>query len=144
MPNSQTEFPLTLAEVLFTELYGDPAKQIPESAGALLDGKIKNQRKNKKSHIMLNDSWFDDAEQKEWEERTKASDEIVPIIYQEIHDRANGVKDRGAALDAADKARDEAIADGDRTWKVFRGPRSALCLSGGGIRSATFNLGVLQ
>ena len=45
MPNSQTEFPLTLAEVLFAELYGDPAKQTPRSAGALLDEKIKANRK---------------------------------------------------------------------------------------------------
>lgn len=144
MPNSQTEFPLTLAEVLFTELYGDPAKQTSGSAGALLNEKIKNERKNKQPHIMLNDGWFDDAEQKQWEERTKASNEIVPIIYQEIHDRANEFEDQGRALDAADKVKDEAKADGDRARKTLRAPRSALCLSGGGIRSATFNLGLLQ
>ena len=144
MPNSQTELPLTLAEVLFTELYGDPAEQISGSSGALLNEKIKNERKKKQPQIVLNDSWFDDAEQKQWEERTKASNEIVPIIYQEIHDRTNGVRDQGAALDAADKVKHEADSDGDKASKTLRAPRSALCLSGGGIRSATFNLGLLQ
>src|SRR6266403_4779227 len=36
------------------------------------------------------------------------------------------------------------IASLDPTQRTDPGPLAALCLSGGGIRSATFNLGVLQ
>src|ERR1700681_438611 len=91
MPSAQSEFPLTLAEVLFEELYGDPGTQTAGFPGWKLNELIKRERKKKQPHILLNDSWFDDAEQNDWEERSKASDEIVPIIYQAIHDLANGV-----------------------------------------------------
>src|SRR5437660_468447 len=94
MPNAPSEFPLTLAEVLFEEIYGDPSSQADRSPGWILNEKIKSERKKKQSHIVLHDSWFDDAERKDWSERAKASDEIVPIIYQALHDRANGVEDR--------------------------------------------------
>jgi Patatin-like phospholipase len=146
MPNTQSEFPLTLAEVLFEEIYGDPSSQEDGSPGWILNEKIKSERKKKQSHIALRDSWFDDAERKEWSERAKASDEIVPIIYQAIHDQANGVKDRvdADAPPNTGTGTDQVKADGEKSVKGLRSPRSALCLSGGGIRSATFNLGLLQ
>src|SRR5258707_1170322 len=143
MPSAQSEFPLTLAEVLFEELYGDPGAQPDGSAGARLNEKIKHERSKKQPHIMLNETWFDDAEQNEWKEKLKASDEIVPIIYQAIHDLANGVTQTGVVNEERG-AKDEVKADAARPKKPNVAPRSALCLSGGGIRSATFNLGVLQ
>ena len=118
MPNSQTEsqsqseFPFTLAEVLFTEIYGDRSNQTPESDGGKLNRKIEEGRKQNCPCQVLSDGWFTAEEQQDWEKKKKASDEIVPIIYQAIHDMPE--------------------------------QRSTLCLSGGGIRSATFNLGLLQ
>jgi hypothetical protein len=143
MDTPQSEFPLTLAEVLFEELYGDPGAQRDGSAGAGLNEKIKQERSKKQPHIMLTDTWFDDAEQNEWKEKSKASDEIVPIIYQAIHDLANGVLQTDA-VDKGHAAKGEGKADAAGPKKPIPAPRSALCLSGGGIRSATFNLGVLQ
>src|SRR6266404_3447117 len=144
MPSTSSEFPLTLAEVLFEELYGNPVMQTAGSSGWNLNELIKRERKKRQPHILLNDTWFDDAEQNEWEERSKASDEIVPIIYQAIHDLANGVEHQtdAAGQDHLDKGKDK--GDDARRTKAFPAPRAALCLSGGGIRSATFNLGVLQ
>jgi len=139
----QSEFPLTLAELLFEELYGDPGSQRDGSAGARLNEKIKQERSKKQPHIMLTDTWFDDAEQNEWKEKSKASDEIVPIIYQALHDLANGVTQTDA-VDADRLGKDVVKADGVKPKKPNLAPRSALCLSGGGIRSATFNLGMLQ
>src|SRR5882757_10625695 len=52
-----------------------------------------------------------------WHKRKARSEELVPAIYAHIHKQA---KEHPAKR------------------------RAALCLSGGGIRSATFNLGVLQ
>ncbi|MDX6303281.1 MAG: hypothetical protein QOI77_250, partial [Blastocatellia bacterium] len=143
MASSQSEFPLTLAEVLFEELYGDPGAQPDGSAGAKLNEKIKQARSEKQPHILLNETWFDDAEQNEWKEKSKASDEIVPIIYQAIHDLANGVPQTDG-VDKGHAAKDEGKADAAGPKKPIPAPRSALCLSGGGIRSATFNLGLLQ
>ena len=53
----------------------------------------------------------------EWHNRQSLSESLVPAIYAHIHKQAQQ----------------------DPTRR-----RSALCLSGGGIRSATFNLGILQ
>src|SRR6266446_7635179 len=115
---SQSKFPITLAEVLFTEMYGDRSNQTANSDGEKLNRGIEADRKMNCPGLILSDGWFTAEEQKDWEAKKKASNEIVPIIYQAIHHRANDL----------DKPE----------------PRSALCLSGGGIRSATFNLGVLQ
>jgi hypothetical protein len=71
----------------------------------------------------IDNSWFTAAEQKDWEQRRTASDEIVRTIYQAIHFRPG-------------QKPGEVPKPNER--------RSALCLSGGGVRSATFNLGVLQ
>src|SRR3989441_1997500 len=90
-PPPQSDFPLTLAEVLSAEL----TQQRPEEAGQL----------NKQVQDALENA-------SAWTVRKKASEDIVPHIYAAIH----GLKEK----------------------------RSALCLSGGGVRSATFNLGVLQ
>src|SRR5258708_25617259 len=108
MPNSQSEFPLTLAEVLFAEMYGDRAKDKATPEGAKLNCKIEEGRKKNCPCLNLSDGWFTSEELLDWEKKKKASDEIVPIIYLAIHEMS--------------------------------APRSALSLSRGAIRSATFNL----
>jgi patatin-like phospholipase len=87
----ESDFPLTLAEVLSAEL----TEQRPDEAGPVAE-QVSAALKNAST----------------WTERQKVSDDLVPNIYATI---------RG-----------------------LRENRSALCLSGGGIRSAIFNLGVLQ
>lgn len=54
--------------------------------------------------------------QSSWDKRSEASKKLLSEIYEEIHQQQNRAAE----------------------------PRAALCLSGGGIRSATFNLGMLQ
>lgn len=99
------------------------------------------------------------------EERAAKIDRAVleDIKEQALHSAKARVEDRGAKLDAdrpedrEDEDKDESNADdGDakhlhvgispqKAEKIAaRSLRSALCLSGGGIRSATFNLGILQ
>ena len=82
MPNSQTEsqskseFPFTLAEVLFTEIYGDRSNQTPESDGGKLNRKIEEGRKQNCPCQVLSDGWFTAEEQQDWEKKKKASDEM--------------------------------------------------------------------
>lgn len=95
MENSETQFPLTFAEVLYEELL----EQNHDAARAFTDA-ITRLRK-----------------ETDWKRREAHCREIVPEIFSAIHELAKG---------------------GDANT------RSALCLSGGGIRSATFNLGILQ
>src|SRR5438552_13576184 len=87
----ESDFPLTLAEVLSAEL----KEQRPDEAGSV-DKQVTAALRNVST----------------WTERKKVSVDIVLRIYTAIH----GLKEK----------------------------RSALCLSGGGIRSAIFNLGVFQ
>jgi hypothetical protein len=87
----QSDFPLTLAEVLSAEL----TQQRPDE-GAPVAEQVMDALRNAST----------------WTEREKISEVIVPTIYTAIR----GLKEK----------------------------RTALCLSGGGVRSAIFNLGVLQ
>lgn len=89
---SQSNLPLTLAEVLSAEL---KVQRLPAET---------DQVDHQVQAALANAS--------KWVERENASHHIVPAVYQAIH----GLNEK----------------------------RSALCLSGGGVRSATFNLGVLQ
>jgi hypothetical protein len=87
----ESDFPLTLAEVLSAEL----TEQRPDEAGPVAE-QVRAALTNATT----------------WPEREKISGAIVPDIYAAIRE--------------------------------LKEKRSALCLSGGGIRSAIFNLGVLQ
>jgi Patatin-like phospholipase len=87
----QSDFPLTLAEVLSAEL----TEQRPDEAGPVAE-QVRAALKNAST----------------WAERKKVSADVVPDIYTAIR----GLEEK----------------------------RTALCLSGGGVRSAIFNLGVLQ
>ena len=122
---SDKNFPLTLAEVLYAELCGDPTTQPSALDGVQLKKQIKEfreeVRKDKNKTIeFVGDTWFDADEGRDWNKRKQASDEVIRGIYQIIH------------------------FEDQPEPKPRQTPRSALCLSGGGVRSATFNLGVLQ
>jgi hypothetical protein len=73
----------------------------------------------KGQHLNLPVEWETDIanlqSQSSWDDRQVASKELLPKIYREIH-----------------------------KCQEASSPMAALCLSGGGIRSATFNLGILQ
>ena len=88
------------------------------------------------------------------------ADEAVKLAPPEWQDFARGLQDqaakqeserRRARLDADERGgedEDKTLADAERRKAFNRSlnklSRSALCLSGGGIRSATFCLGVIQ
>lgn len=135
--NDSANFPLTLAEVLYAELYGDPnqAPGLKEDSADQTD--VSKEKSKEKEEEARRDQTrkkikadLDEILRKEtnWEERKNKSDSIVPSIYQAIHCLPPEPKE----------PRETKKSPGP--W----GPRSALCLSGGGVRSATFNLGVLQ
>src|SRR2546425_870115 len=147
MPSSQSEFPLTLAEVLFDEL---------EHTLKLLDDL---EREPKAISLEV-------AKQiEEYREIRNGSD------WNKLEDRIEEIKD----LPAKSRKQIEDICDrekfavntsnddlSDDIWKLKKAlsknlipelygisrslsnKRSALCLSGGGVRSAVFNLGILQ
>src|SRR3989454_5241152 len=147
MPSSQSEFPLTLAEVLFDEL---------EHSLKLLDDL---EREPKAISLEV-------AKQiEEYREIRNGSD------WNKLEDRIEEIKD----LPAKSRKQIEDICDrekfavntsnddlSDDIWKLKKAlsknlipelyaisrslsnERSALYLSGGGVRSAVFNLGILQ
>lgn len=98
------------------------------------------------------------------EDKALRKEKVEQAVLEELKEKANpGDKSQSATLDTAVREALEGededgtnADDGDskpthdgigsaRAEKVVgRGFRSALCLSGGGIRSATFNLGILQ
>jgi len=124
MPNAQSEYPLTLAEVLFEELEttnGSDLDRFEELAivkerlakiKALPDLTPEEIRQTCRAYeieISSSGARLDDLI---WKCKTKLSAALVPDLYKIIRRLPQN--------------------------------RSALCLSGGGVRSATFNLGVLQ
>ena len=114
MPNAQSDYPLTLAEVLFEELETTEGVMPPtlDSQWREIEkgiGEIRAVVTGSPDSIAASNA---DPIDLIWKRKTELSSTLVPKVYQLIH-----------KLPAA---------------------RSALCLSGGGIRSATFNLGVLQ
>ncbi|MDX6406251.1 MAG: hypothetical protein QOH70_3706 [Blastocatellia bacterium] len=128
MPNAQSDYPLTLAEVLFAELTA--TSNIDETKPEFAAVKVKltevmpklteieslcdeNQLKQilERENIKLDPEAETPAE-KIWDCRTKLSKKLVPDLYE--------------------------------LGRLLPETRSALCLSGGGVRSAVFNLGILQ
>jgi len=114
MPRAQTDYPLTLAEVLFEELELTGGEILPDPGKREIEEAIAELRSvTSGSPDLVATSGADvDLTDSIWKHKTELSSKLVPKIYQLIH-----------KLPSA---------------------RSALCLSGGGIRSGTFNLGVLQ
>src|SRR6266436_1554676 len=114
MPNAQSDYPLTLAEVLFEELELTGGEIPPDlGKGEIEEGIAKLRSVTTGSPDSIGTSAGEvDSTDLIWKHKTELSSTLVPKIYRLIHKLPEA--------------------------------RSALCLSGGGIRSGTFNLGVLQ
>jgi hypothetical protein len=149
MPSSQSEYPLTLAEVLFDEL---------ETTCADLDESeieidiVIDAEENRGRAVMR-------AITKEidWDEVEKKIDLIKTLPAFSKKQIEEICEEEGIEIDEDDKGDQNAVV-----WKckkelslrlvpiiyeIMRNlprKRSALCLSGGGVRSAVFNLGILQ
>jgi hypothetical protein len=147
MPSSQSEFPLTLAEVLFDELEHslkllDDLEGEPKAISLEVAKQIEEYRK-----IRNGSDW------------NKLEDRIEEIKHLPA-------KSRKQIEDICDREKFAVNASNDDLsddiWKLKKAlsknlipelygisrslsnERSALCLSGGGVRSAVFNLGILQ
>ncbi|MFS8086570.1 MAG: patatin-like phospholipase family protein, partial [Acidobacteriota bacterium] len=122
MPSSQSEYPITLAEVLYEELETTaPSLNVTdgEVVGVVAKLKIIKELRTEdqltkicaQEKIKIDpaaETLFD----KIWDCRKQLSKNLVPTLYKIIRELPE--------------------------------TRSALCLSGGGVRSAVFNLGILQ
>jgi hypothetical protein len=136
MPNAQSDYPLTLAEVLFEELEAT----CPNVDETLTDA-------NSNDDTGADASW-NDLEERIEEIRalpTYSRKQIEKICERELLE----VDISGDDLsDVIWKCKKELSAKMVRDlYKISRKlptARSALCLSGGGVRSAMFNLGILQ
>ncbi len=128
MPNTRSDYPLTLAEVLFEELFDEletPDSERPPvvtksweeiKKGIKLIQKVSHYSPDQIEDLCRAEDLDVVVKQDSlaliWECKMALSEKLVPKIYALIH--------------------------------TIQPARSALCLSGGGIRSATFNLGVLE
>jgi hypothetical protein len=121
MPSSQSEYPLTLAEVLFEELKST-RPDLDETQPRIVSVKARLQEikdllteegveQCERDGIAI-DPAAETAAERIWDCRYELSKRLVPDLYTIIRELPQ--------------------------------MRSALCLSGGGVRSAIFNLGVLQ
>src|ERR1700704_6752884 len=111
MPNAQSDYPLTLAEVLFEELQmngGEIPAELGEREIEAGIAEIRSVTTGSPDSIRASAADVDSTDLV-WKHKTELSSKLVPKIYQLIHKLPEA--------------------------------RSALCLSGGGIRSGTFNLG---
>jgi hypothetical protein len=125
MPNLKSDYPLTLAEILFGELettngadlegFKTELASVKERLGKIKDLPDLTPEDIRQiciaEEITINSSGAD-LDDLIWKCKTKLSAALVPDLYKIIRRLPQN--------------------------------RSALCLSGGGVRSATFNLGVLQ
>lgn len=136
MPSSESEYPLTLAEVLFEEL---------ETIDPKIDETLtKDNRANADAGGM---SWDDLAEriQEIRDLPTLAPKQIGHICEREKIEADLSAEDLSDVILKCKKELSKRLLP--KLYKTGRGlphKRSALCLSGGGVRSAVFNLGVLQ
>ncbi|MDX6288662.1 MAG: hypothetical protein QOH42_461 [Blastocatellia bacterium] len=150
MASSQSEFPLTLAEVLFEEIENSNRGMDTRTTEIYADVIYDEKQHRAAAYVRASTSGG------EWE---KIEEEIE--LLRQLPDRprdeiAEIVKDRKFDIDPSKedlfnlirKCRKEINAQlVPRLYKFIHAlpdRRSALCLSGGGVRSATFNLGVLQ
>jgi hypothetical protein len=122
MPSSQSEYPLTLAEVLFEELKST-RPDLNEDEDRIASVKIRL---------------------KEIQD-LKSEEQVAQICEQK------GIKIKPTAHTAHDRIWDcryelskRLVPDLYTIIRELPLMRSALCLSGGGVRSAIFNLGILQ
>lgn len=148
MPNAQSDYPLTLAEVLFEELETTCADiDKPEIEIEVVFTEVENRGLALIRAICRENDW-DDVEERIEEIRAlpslgrKEIEQICKRAGIEVH------VSNGELFDVIWKCKKELSARlVPILYEISRklpNRRSALCLSGGGIRSATFNLGILQ
>lgn len=122
MPDPQSEYPVTLAEVLFAELKST-RPDLDESQAKIIHVKAKLkeiedlQTEDQVAQICQREGiaiepTAETASERVWDCKYELSKRLVPDLYTIIRELPQ--------------------------------TRSALCLSGGGVRSAIFNLGILQ
>jgi hypothetical protein len=148
MPSSQSEFPLTLAEVLFEELETTCA-DIDESQTEIQLVYAEDESRGLAFiRAVITGTEWDDVEEKIEEIRalpTYSRKQIEKICEREeipFDDSGDGLADLVLRC-----KKDLSVKLVPVLYEISRKlpqRRSALCLSGGGVRSATFNLGVLQ
>ena len=148
MPNAQSEYPLTLAEVLFDELE-ITCEDIDESEIEIevVFTEIESRGLALIRAICKETNW-DDVEEKIDEIRSLPAlgrKELEQICRRE---KINVDPSGSDLYDVIWKCKKELSARlVPVLYEISRklpNRRAALCLSGGGIRSATFNLGILQ
>ncbi len=148
MPNAQADYPLTLAEVLFEELETTCADiDKPEIEIEVVFTEVENRGLALIRAICRENDW------ENVEERIEEIRSLPTLGRREIEQICERA---GIEADLSDGELFDVIWEckkelGARLvpilYEISRklpNRRSALCLSGGGIRSATFNLGILQ
>ncbi len=150
MPSSQSEFPLTLAEVLFEELEtsnrGMDTRDTEIHAAVIYDDKQRLAAGYFRASSRGGD-WKEIEDEIDLLRKLpdQPRDEIEAIIKERKFDIDTSKED---LFNLIRKCRKEINAQlVPRLYRCIHSlpnQRSALCLSGGGVRSATFNLGILQ
>jgi hypothetical protein len=125
MPNAQADYPLTLAEILFAELEATNRGDLEHFHAEIAEVEAKLQE--------IRDL------------PTRSPEEIRQICMEHgITNNAFGDDLRDLIWNCKTKFSDALLPDLYRVIRRLPQRRSVLCLSGGGVRSATFNLGILQ
>jgi hypothetical protein len=146
MPNAQAEFPLTLAEVLFDEL---------EATCAGLDDpqlEIEVVQVDRRGLAIIRAI----MSESNWDQIERDIDEIKDLPTYGRKEIEELCLREGITVDLSRERLSDVILKCKaalskklvpQLYEVIRGlpiKRAALCLSGGGVRSAVFNLGILQ
>jgi Patatin-like phospholipase len=148
MPNSQAEYPLTLAEVLFDELEATCA-DLDETQ---LEFEVVYVEGEKRGLAIIRAI----MSESNWDQIEKDIEEIKELPTFGRKEIETLCQREGIAVDFSRERLSDVILKCKRLlsnklvpelYKIIRGlpnRRAALCLSGGGVRSAVFNLGILQ
>jgi hypothetical protein len=150
MPSSQSEFPLTLAEVLFEEIETSNRGMDMREPATNAEDSYDAKQHRAAAYIRSNTS---DGEWEKIEEKIDLLRELPDRPRDEIEEI---IKERKFDIDISKEDLFNLIRKCRREISAELVPslyqlihtlpdrRSVLCLSGGGVRSATFNLGILQ
>jgi hypothetical protein len=123
MPNAQLDYPLTLAEVLFEELETTNREDLQGSSPDLLSVKARLAEIKNLPHL---------------------SADAVRQICATKGIKVDAAVDRDLIWRCKTALSAALVPDVYKLIRTLPQKRSVLCLSGGGVRSATFNLGILQ
>lgn len=145
MPNAQSDYPLTLAEVLFEELEATSADIDVSTLGFKISFTEHESRGLQVIRAICREMKLVDAEARIEDIRSlpnRSRKEIEEIC------RGEGIEVGNDLFTAIWKCKKNLSAQlVPSLYEINRklpNPRAVLCLSGGGVRSATFNLGILQ